>query len=93
MGTSCTATAKGRVCPKLGERVHPRWLPHPLSFPTHAGNDYIVPRHCPELAEMSRVSMRILDELVLPFQELQIDPFDIILQKDGIVSHLMSELL
>ncbi|XP_011921097.1 PREDICTED: hepatocyte nuclear factor 4-alpha isoform X2 [Cercocebus atys] len=37
------------------------------------GNDYIVPRHCPELAEMSRVSMRILDELVLPFQELQID--------------------
>ncbi|XP_027832155.2 hepatocyte nuclear factor 4-alpha isoform X4 [Ovis aries] len=37
------------------------------------GNDYIVPRHCPELAEMSRVSVRILDELVLPFQELQID--------------------
>lgn len=37
------------------------------------GNDYIIPRHCPELAEMSRVSMRILDELVLPFQELQID--------------------
>ncbi|XP_077024243.1 hepatocyte nuclear factor 4-alpha isoform X2 [Tamandua tetradactyla] len=37
------------------------------------GNDYIVPRHCPELAEMSRVSMRVLDELVLPFQELQID--------------------
>ncbi|VTJ68470.1 Hypothetical predicted protein [Marmota monax] len=37
------------------------------------GNDYIVPRHCPELAEMSRVSIRILDELVLPFQELQID--------------------
>ncbi|KAK2493553.1 hypothetical protein MC885_010728 [Smutsia gigantea] len=29
------------------------------------GNDYIVPRHCPELAEMSRVSMRILDELGL----------------------------
>lgn len=43
----------------------------PLS--DHAGNDYIIPRHCPELAEMSRVSMRILDELVLPFQELQID--------------------
>ncbi|KAK2110030.1 Hepatocyte nuclear factor 4-alpha, partial [Saguinus oedipus] len=40
---------------------------------SHCGNDYIVPRHCPELAEMSRVSMRILDELVLPFQELQID--------------------
>ncbi|XP_054995625.1 hepatocyte nuclear factor 4-alpha [Sorex araneus] len=37
------------------------------------GNDFIVPRHCPELAEMNRVSMRILDELVLPFQELQID--------------------
>uniref|UniRef100_A0A4X1TVU8 Hepatocyte nuclear factor 4 alpha n=1 Tax=Sus scrofa TaxID=9823 RepID=A0A4X1TVU8_PIG len=37
------------------------------------GNDYIIPRHCPELAEMNRVSVRILDELVLPFQELQVD--------------------
>ncbi|XP_044539674.1 hepatocyte nuclear factor 4-alpha-like, partial [Gracilinanus agilis] len=37
------------------------------------GNDYIVPRHCPELVEMSRVAVRILDELVQPFQELQID--------------------
>ena len=46
---------------------------HPLFFLTHPGNDYIVPRHCPELAEMSRVSVRILDELVLPCQELQID--------------------
>jgi len=38
----------------------------------HPGNDYIVPRNCPEL-EVSRVAIRILDELVLPFQDLQID--------------------
>lgn len=37
-----------------------------------AGNDHIIPRNCPEL-EVGRVSVRILDELVLPFQELQID--------------------
>lgn len=37
-----------------------------------AGNDHIVPRNCPEL-EVSRVAVRILDELVLPFQDLQID--------------------
>lgn len=37
-----------------------------------AGNDYIIPRNCPEL-EVGRVAVRILDELVLPFQELQID--------------------
>lgn len=37
------------------------------------GNDHIVPRNCPELVEVSRVAIRILDELVLPFQELQID--------------------
>lgn len=36
------------------------------------GNDHIVPRNCPEL-EVSRVAVRILDELVLPFQDLQID--------------------
>ncbi|KAJ3587134.1 hypothetical protein NHX12_013524 [Muraenolepis orangiensis] len=36
------------------------------------GNDHIIPRNCPEL-EVSRVTVRILDELVLPFQELQID--------------------
>ncbi|XP_067095806.1 hepatocyte nuclear factor 4-alpha isoform X1 [Osmerus mordax] len=36
------------------------------------GNDHIIPRNCPEL-EVSRVAVRILDELVLPFQELQID--------------------
>ncbi|KAG7237903.1 hypothetical protein INR49_031696 [Caranx melampygus] len=36
------------------------------------GNDYIIPRNCPEL-EVGRVAVRILDELVLPFQELQID--------------------
>lgn len=37
------------------------------------GNDHIIPRNCPELMEVSRVAVRILDELVLPFQELQID--------------------
>ncbi len=37
-----------------------------------AGNDHIIPRNCPEL-EVSRVTVRILDELVLPFQDLQID--------------------
>lgn len=37
-----------------------------------AGNDHIIPRNCPEL-EVSRVAVRILDELVLPFQDLQID--------------------
>ncbi|KAM9296000.1 hepatocyte nuclear factor 4-alpha [Gastrophryne carolinensis] len=36
------------------------------------GNDRVVPRSCPEL-EVGRVAVRILDELVLPFQELQID--------------------
>lgn len=37
-----------------------------------AGNDHIIPRNYPEL-EVSRVAVRILDELVLPFQDLQID--------------------
>ncbi|NXX41712.1 HNF4A factor, partial [Tricholaema leucomelas] len=37
------------------------------------GNDHIIPRSCPELAEVTRVAVRVLDELVLPFQELQID--------------------
>ncbi|XP_043945956.1 hepatocyte nuclear factor 4-alpha isoform X2 [Protopterus annectens] len=36
------------------------------------GNDHIIPRNCPEL-EVSRVAVRILDELIQPFQELQID--------------------
>ncbi|XP_048403168.1 hepatocyte nuclear factor 4-beta-like isoform X2 [Stegostoma tigrinum] len=36
------------------------------------GNDYIIPRHCPEL-EIMRVANRILDELVKPFHDLQID--------------------
>ncbi|KAG8447151.1 hypothetical protein GDO86_014565 [Hymenochirus boettgeri] len=36
------------------------------------GNDRIIHRNCPEL-EVGRVAVRILDELVLPFQELQID--------------------
>ncbi|XP_009873644.1 PREDICTED: hepatocyte nuclear factor 4-alpha isoform X1 [Apaloderma vittatum] len=37
------------------------------------GNDHIIPRNCPELVEVNRVAIRILDELVLPFHELQID--------------------
>ncbi|XP_053250106.1 hepatocyte nuclear factor 4-alpha isoform X2 [Podarcis raffonei] len=37
------------------------------------GNDHIIPRNCPELLEISRVAVRILDELVFTFQELQID--------------------
>uniref|UniRef100_A0A4W5R888 Hepatocyte nuclear factor 4, alpha n=1 Tax=Hucho hucho TaxID=62062 RepID=A0A4W5R888_9TELE len=36
------------------------------------GNDHIIPRNCPEM-EVCRVAVRILDELVLSFQELQID--------------------
>ncbi|XP_032897365.1 hepatocyte nuclear factor 4-alpha isoform X2 [Amblyraja radiata] len=36
------------------------------------GNDYIIPRNCPEL-EINRVATRILDELVQTFQEIQID--------------------
>uniref|UniRef100_A0A8C7FUW5 Hepatocyte nuclear factor 4, alpha n=2 Tax=Oncorhynchus TaxID=8016 RepID=A0A8C7FUW5_ONCKI len=36
------------------------------------GNDHIIPRNCPEL-EVIRVAVRILDELVLSFQEHQID--------------------
>ncbi|RMB95663.1 hypothetical protein DUI87_27775 [Hirundo rustica rustica] len=44
---------------------------HPTSL--CPGNDHIIPRNCPELVEVNRVAIRILDELVLPFQELQID--------------------
>lgn len=36
------------------------------------GNDRIIPRNCPEI-EISRVANRILDELVRPFHDLQID--------------------
>uniref|UniRef100_A0A8C9R0M5 Hepatocyte nuclear factor 4-alpha-like n=1 Tax=Scleropages formosus TaxID=113540 RepID=A0A8C9R0M5_SCLFO len=36
------------------------------------GSDHIVPRNCPE-QEICRLAARVLDELVLPFQELQID--------------------
>ncbi|MBN3319967.1 HNF4A factor, partial [Atractosteus spatula] len=36
------------------------------------GNDHIIHRNCPE-AEICRVANRILDELVTPFQEIQID--------------------
>jgi hypothetical protein len=36
------------------------------------GNDCIIPRHCPEPA-MSRLAARILDEIVEPLREIQID--------------------
>ncbi|KAJ7311879.1 hypothetical protein JRQ81_006194 [Phrynocephalus forsythii] len=36
------------------------------------GNDFIIPMQCPEL-EIARVAMRILDELVKPLREIQID--------------------
>ncbi|XP_056666353.1 hepatocyte nuclear factor 4-beta-like isoform X2 [Monodelphis domestica] len=36
------------------------------------GNDFIIPMHCPEL-EIARVAIRILDELVKPLREIQID--------------------
>ncbi|XP_013405254.1 hepatocyte nuclear factor 4-gamma isoform X3 [Lingula anatina] len=36
------------------------------------GNDYIIPRHSSDL-EVSRISGRILDELVVPLREVQID--------------------
>ncbi|KAJ8376565.1 hypothetical protein SKAU_G00071450 [Synaphobranchus kaupii] len=36
------------------------------------GNGYVIPRNCEE-AEISRVANRVLDELVLPFQDIQID--------------------
>ena len=36
------------------------------------GNDFIMPRNCTEL-EISRVVARILDELVKPLREVQID--------------------
>ncbi|XP_041101869.1 hepatocyte nuclear factor 4-gamma-like isoform X2 [Polyodon spathula] len=36
------------------------------------GNDCVIHRNCPKV-EISRVANRILDELVVPFQEIQID--------------------
>ncbi|XP_072277975.1 hepatocyte nuclear factor 4-beta-like [Pyxicephalus adspersus] len=36
------------------------------------GNDFIIPMQCPEL-EIARVAVRILDELVKPLREIQID--------------------
>lgn len=36
------------------------------------GNSYVIHRNCSEI-EISRVANRILDELVQPFQEIQID--------------------
>ncbi|XP_074644128.1 hepatocyte nuclear factor 4-gamma-like isoform X2 [Tubulanus polymorphus] len=36
------------------------------------GNDYIIPRHTTEI-EFSRIANRILDELVLPLREVQVD--------------------
>ncbi|XP_075045461.1 hepatocyte nuclear factor 4-beta-like isoform X2 [Mixophyes fleayi] len=36
------------------------------------GNDFIIPMQCPDL-EIARVAVRILDELVKPLREIQID--------------------
>jgi len=36
------------------------------------GNDFIIPRHCPEV-EICRVAVRVLDELVRPLTELNLD--------------------
>nr|CAB3253620.1 HNF4 Hepatocyte nuclear factor 4 [Phallusia mammillata] len=36
------------------------------------GNDFIIPRHCPEV-EINRVAVRVLDELVRPLNELALD--------------------
>ncbi|RXM31323.1 Hepatocyte nuclear factor 4-alpha [Acipenser ruthenus] len=36
------------------------------------GNDCVIHRNCPKV-EISRVANRILDELVVPFQDIQID--------------------
>lgn len=36
------------------------------------GNDFIIPRHCPEV-EICRVAVRVLDELVRPLSELNLD--------------------
>ncbi|XP_075704300.1 hepatocyte nuclear factor 4-beta-like [Rhinoderma darwinii] len=36
------------------------------------GNDFIIPMQCPEL-EVARVAVRILDELVKPLRDIQID--------------------
>ncbi|XP_078482774.1 nuclear receptor isoform X2 [Ciona intestinalis] len=36
------------------------------------GNDFIIPRHCPEV-EITRVAVRVLDELVRPLADLSLD--------------------
>ncbi|KAM5138752.1 hepatocyte nuclear factor 4-beta-like [Mantella aurantiaca] len=36
------------------------------------GNDFIIPLHCPD-PDIARVALRILDELVKPLREIQID--------------------
>lgn len=36
------------------------------------GNDFIIPRHSQEI-DISRIASRILDELVRPLREVQID--------------------
>ncbi|XP_039256782.2 hepatocyte nuclear factor 4-gamma-like [Styela clava] len=36
------------------------------------GNDFIIPRHCPEV-EISKVAVRVLDEIVRPLSELVLD--------------------
>lgn len=47
-------------------------IPLPLSSFSPPGNDFIIPMQCPEL-EIARVATRILDELVKPLREIQID--------------------
>lgn len=43
-----------------------------LFFPPPPGNNYVIHRNSSEV-EISRVANRVLDELVRPFQEIQID--------------------
>ena len=44
----------------------------PYKYILLLGNDTIVPRHSPEAA-MSRLAARILDELIEPLRDIQID--------------------
>ena len=38
------------------------------------GNDHVLPRHAPSLEpEVSRIVARVIDELVKPLQEVQVD--------------------
>ncbi len=44
----------------------------PLKDVLLLGNDHILPRHCQE-ADVARIANRILEELVRPLREVQID--------------------